>query len=129
MEFLKRTGYSRKVIELYANQVNVGVLEDSDVALVYTGYCGDTVKLYLKINKDHVIIDAKFQYLGCPALAACMSILTQIIEEKRLQEAYEMTRDDLLTELDGLPDQECHCAELAVTTLHKAIIKYEEKEI
>ena len=128
LELLKAAGYSGRVIELYGNKVNVGLIENPDVALAYTGPCGDTIKLYLKINKDEVIEDAKFQYLGCPASAACGSILTQIIKRKRLQEAKEITEDDVLEELDGLPDNECHCAELAVTTLYKAISKYEEKE-
>ncbi len=128
LELLKAAGYSGRVIELYGNKVNVGLIENPDVALAYTGPCGDTIKLYLKINKDKVIEDAKFQYLGCPASAACGSILTQIIKRKRLQEAKEITEDDVLKEMGGLPDVECHCAELAVTTLHKAISKYEEKE-
>jgi len=128
LELLKAAGYSGRVIELYGNKVNVGLIENPDVALAYTGSCGDTIKLYLKINKDKVIENAKFQYLGCPASAACGSILTQIIKRKRLQEAKEITEDDVLEELDGLPDNECHCAELAVTTLYKAISKYEEKE-
>ena len=128
LELLKAAGYSGMAIELYGNKVNVGLIENPDVALTYTGPCGDTIKLYLKINKDKVIEDAKFQYLGCPASAACGSILTQIIKRKRLQEAKEITEDDVLKELDGLPDNECHCAELAVTTLYKTISKYEEKE-
>ena len=54
--------------------------------------------------------------------------MTQIIKKKGLQEAKEITEDDVLKKLDSLPDNECHCAELAVTTLHKTISKYEEKE-
>jgi nitrogen fixation NifU-like protein len=54
--------------------------------------------------------------------------LTQIIKGTRLQEAKEITEDDVLRELNGLPDNECHCAELAGTTLHKAISQYEAKE-
>ena len=125
---MKAAGYSGKAIELYSNKVNVGVMDNPDVALAYTGPCGDTIKLYLKMNKNKVIEDAKFQYLGCPASAACGSNLTQIIKGKRLQEAKEITEDDVLMELNGLPDNECHCAELAVTTLYKAISKYEAKE-
>jgi NifU-like protein involved in Fe-S cluster formation len=125
---LKSAGESGKAIELYGNKVNVGVIDNPDVALAYTGTCGDTIKLYLKMNNNKVIEDAKFQYLGCPASAACGSNLTQIIKGKRLQETKEITEDDVLMELNGLPDNECHCAELAVTTLYKAISTYEAKE-
>lgn len=129
LELLEVTGYSKKAIDLYRNRVNVGVVEDADVALAYTGPCGDTLKLYLKINKDTVIKDAKFQYVGCPALAICGSILTQIVSGKTLREAKTTTEDDVLKELNGLPDEECHCAELAVTTLYKTITKYETNSV
>ena len=128
MNLLEEAGYSKKAIELYGNRINVGVMVNPDVALVYTGPCGDTIKLYLKIGKDDVIEDAKFQYLGCPASAACGSMLTQIIKGKTLQDAKKITEDDVLRELGGLPGEECHCAELAVTTLHKTVSEYEEKK-
>ena len=98
---------------------------DARADLAYTGHCGDTVKLCLKMDGDNVLEDARFQYLGYPASAACGSVLTQIVRDKTLQEAKEVTEKVVLTELDSLPDDECHCAELAITTLHKTIMKYE----
>ena len=95
--------------------------------MVYEGFCGDSLKLYLKINGD-VIEDAKFQYLGCPASAACGSMLTQILKAKTLAEAKEITEKDILAELNGLPGDESHCAGLAVTTLYRTIMKYEENK-
>lgn len=121
---LEEAGYSREIIDLYSDKVNVGIIENPDVALAYTGPCGDTVKLYLKIGRDNVIEDARFLYLGCPASAACGSALTQMLKGKRLEEAKEITERDVLMELGGLPDTECHCAELAVTALHKTITRY-----
>ena len=125
LSLLEEVGYSKKAIELYCGKANVGVLENPDVTLAYTSPCGDTIRLYLRISKDNVIEDAKFQYLGCPASAICGSVLTQIIKGDTLLEAKEITEDDVLRELDGLPDAESHCAKLAVTTLHKTILKYE----
>ena len=126
LSLLVEAGYSRKAIELYDGKINVGVMENPDVTLTYTGSCGDTIKLYLKISKSDVIEDAKFQYLGCPASAICGSTLTQIIKGKTLQEAKKITEDDVLRELSSLPDEECHCAKLNVTTLYKTISRYEE---
>ena len=125
---LKEAGYSRNAIELYGNRVNVGIIENTNVALAYTGPCGDTTKLYLKINDQNKIEDAKFQYLGCPASAVCGSILTQIAKGKTLQAAKEITEEEILKELAGLPADECHCAELVVTALRKTITKYESNK-
>ena len=125
LSLLEEAGYTKKAIELYGGRVNVGVIENPDVALAYTGPCGDTIKLFLKIGEDDVIDEAKFQYLGCPASAACGSILTKMIKGKTLLEARKITENDLLRELGGLPGEECHCAKLAVMTLQKTISKYE----
>ena len=128
LSLLEEAGYPKKAIELYGGRINVGVIENPDVALAYTGPCGDTIKLFLKIGEDDVIDNAKFQYLGCPASAACGSILTQMIKGKTLLEAKKITEDDVLRALGGLPGEECHCAILAATTLHKTISKYEENK-
>ncbi|MCK5562954.1 iron-sulfur cluster assembly scaffold protein [Candidatus Bathyarchaeota archaeon] len=124
-ELLRDVDYSVKAIDLYMNKVNVGVIENSDVNLDYTGPCGDTVKLYLKISNNTVIEDAKFQYLGCPAAASSGSALTKIAKGKTLEEAKNITEQDILHELRGLPEAKLHCAKLAVTTLQKTITKYE----
>jgi len=100
-------------------------MNNPDVALVYEGFCGDSIKLYLKIQGD-VIKEAKFQYLGCPGSAACGSMMTQLVKGKPVAKAKEITEKDLLVELDGLPGDESHCAELAVKTLHKTLMKYDK---
>ena len=127
-ELLKDAGYSEKVIELYRNKVNVGVIENPDVNLAYTGPCGDTMKLYLKINDDGFVEDAKFQYLGCPGAASSGSAITRIVKGKTLEEAKRITEQDILKDLEGLPESKLHCPKLAVATLQKAIAKYEERK-
>ena len=80
-------------------------MENSDAVMVYEGFCGDSLKLYLKINGD-VIEDSKFQYLGCPGSAACGSMMTKIVKGKTLAEAKELTAKNILAELNGLPGDE-----------------------
>jgi nitrogen fixation NifU-like protein len=125
LDFMKKTGYSNKAIQLYVNRVNVGKIENADVALAYTGSCGDTITFYLKIKENNTIDDASFRYLDCPALAACGSILTQIVKGISLEKAKETTENEIFKELSGLADDEYHCAKLAATTLHKTISRYE----
>jgi nitrogen fixation NifU-like protein len=125
---LEITGYSEKVRNLYREQVNVGTLANPDVAYTYTGPCGDTIKLYLQISDNEVIEQARFQYIGCPASAASGSILTQLITTKTIQEAESITPADILLQLDSLPEEDCHCAELVVTTLHKTLASYQRND-
>ena len=124
LRLLKKSGYSEKAIEYFKNSVNVGIIEDADYVHEYTGSCGDTLQIYLKVNHG-VIKDASFQYLGCPGAAASASAITNIAKRKTLEEAYKITEKDILKELEGLPESKFHCAKLAVTTLRGAIREYE----
>lgn len=124
LELLRKSGYSEKAIEYFKNKLNVGLIEDADWVSDYTGPCGDTLQIYLKINHG-VIEDAKFQYLGCPGAAASASAITNITKGKTLEEAKKITEKDILKELEGLPESKLHCPKLAVTTLRRAIAEYE----
>lgn len=125
---LKDPGYSAKALQLYMNRVNVGSIDRPDVALAYTGPCRDTIKIYLKLGKNGVIRDAKFQYRGCLGTACSGSALTTLIIGKTVEEAQKITAEDVLKELGGLPELEQHCATLAITTLRKALEKLEDNK-
>ncbi|MGC8999260.1 MAG: iron-sulfur cluster assembly scaffold protein [Candidatus Bathyarchaeia archaeon] len=125
-ELLSRVGYSAKAIKLYMDKVNVGSIENPDVALTYTGLpCGDTITIYLKLGKNWTIQDAKFEYKGCVGTACSGSALTMLVAGKTVKDAWNITAEDVLKELNGLPER--HCAELAVNALHKALEKLEER--
>jgi nitrogen fixation NifU-like protein len=124
-ELLLKAGYSTKAVKLYASKVNVGSIEKPDVSISYTGLpCGDIITLYLKLENG-IIKDAKFEYKGCVGTACSGSALTFLIIGKSIKEAWKVTKEDILKELDGLP--ESHCAELAVNALRKALKKLEDK--
>ena len=126
-KLLREAGYSDKVIELYEKKVNVGLIINPNVVLAYTGSCGDTMKIYLRIGGSGIIENAKFQYLGCPGAAASGSAITAIAKGKKLEDAKNITEQDILNELGGLPESKLHCPKLAVTTLRKAIEQYEKQ--
>ena len=120
------SGYSSKAIELYANSINVGKLENPSVVTTFLGSCGDLIKLQLKINKRNRIEDAKFYYLGCPGSASSASAMTTLVKGKTIDQAKKMTGDDILTELGGLPKSKLDCTTLSIKTLRKAIAEYEK---
>ena len=125
-DLLKKSGYSERAIEFYADMVNFGFMENSDVSLDYTGPCGDSMKFYLKIADNGVIKDVKFQYLGCPGAAASGSAAAELARGKMLDEAKEITEEDVIKMLDGIPEAKHDCVKLAVVTLQKTITRYEE---
>lgn len=72
------------------------------------------------------ILDAMFVAEGCGVTTACGSMITKMACSKNFEQARQITTEDLLTALGGLPDDHKHCAELAVMALREAVIDAEE---
>jgi len=125
---LEKSGYSSKAIEYFLKKVNVGRIENPSVQLAYTGPCGDSMEVYLKIESN-IIKDAKFQAVGCAGAFSAGSALMEMVKEKTLEEAEKITEEDVIDFLGGIPKQKIHCACLAKRTLQKAIEKYRSIEI
>ena len=128
LKLMVESGYSKKAIELYVNNVNVGTLEKPSLVTTFLGSCGDLIKLYLRINGRDVIEKATFYYLGCPGSAASASAMTTLLKGKTLNQAKKMTEDDIMMELGGLPKSKRDCANLSIKTLRKAIAEYEKQK-
>jgi NifU-like protein involved in Fe-S cluster formation len=126
LKLMVESGYSKKAIELYVNNVNVGTLENPTIVTTFLGPCGDLIKLSLKINEKDIIEDAKFYYLGCPGSASSPSAMTTLLKDKNVNQAKRITEEDILAELDGLPKSKLDCARLSIKTLRKAIAEYEK---
>jgi nitrogen fixation NifU-like protein len=78
--------------------------------------------------KSHVITDIKFQTFGCGSAIATSSMVTELAKGMHVDEAMKITRNDVATELDGLPPRKMHCSNLAADALHEAIKDYESKK-
>lgn len=124
-ELLRKAGYSEKAVDYYINKRNVGVIEGAESAESHTGLCGDSMRVYLKIEKG-LIIDAKFQAVGCAGAFASGSALTEMVKGKTLRVAERMTELDLVRNLGKLPGPKLHCVRLAVDALKKSIASYKE---
>ena len=119
--------YSEKVMDHFMNPRNVGEIENPDgVGEVGNPTCGDLMKLYLRVE-DNVITDIKFQTFGCGAAIATSSMITELAMGKTLDEAMELTRDEVAESLDGLPPIKMHCSNLSADALKAAIEDYREK--
>lgn len=120
--------YSQKVLDHFKNPHNQGSIDDaSAVGQEGNPVCGDVMKIYLKIENE-VIVDVKFETLGCAAAIAVSSGLTDMVKGKTLDEALKITKDDVVKDLGGLPVQKVHCSMLGVDALHQAIQTYKDKQ-
>ena len=125
---MAQVGYSKKVMEHFMNPRNVGTIENPDgYGKVGNPVCGDLMEMYIKV-KDDIITDIKFQTFGCGSAIATSSMVTELAKGKHTDEAMEITRGDVASELDGLPPQKMHCSNLAADALHEAIKDYISKK-
>jgi len=119
--------YNEKVMEHFKNPRNVGEMENPDgVGRVGDPICGDVMELYIKV-KDGVIVDAKFKTFGCAAAIATSSMVTEMVNGKRVEEALKISNKAVAEALDGLPPAKVHCSVLAEDALKSAIENYLSK--
>jgi nitrogen fixation NifU-like protein len=120
--------YSEKVLDHFKNPRNVGEIEDADAeGTVGNPVCGDMMTMYIKIE-DEKIKDIKFKTFGCGAAIATSSMTTELAKGKTLDEAMEITKENVADALEGLPPIKMHCSNLAADALHEAIKNYKEKK-
>ena len=120
--------YSEKVMDHFQNPRNVGEMENpSGVGTVGNAKCGDIMRMYLDIDENGIIKEAKFKTFGCGAAVATSSMATELFAGKTVQEALEVTNKAVMEALDGLPPVKVHCSLLAEQAIHAALWDYAQK--
>ena len=120
--------YSEKVMDHFNNPRNVGEIENaSGVGTVGNAKCGDIMRIYLDIDENQVIRDAKFKTFGCGAAIATSSMATELIKGHSIDEALALTNNAVVEALDGLPAVKVHCSVLAEEAVKSAVADYYTK--
>ncbi len=92
-----------------------------------TGTCGDTIEMFLTIPSNR-IQSVTYQTDGCINTNACCNIVAEMSEGKTLDEAWEIYPEDVIEYLETLPEENHHCAELAVGAFYLALADAEKKK-
>jgi nitrogen fixation NifU-like protein len=120
---------SKKAMERLRNPRNVGVIENPDGF----GHLGDPsygidLELYIKV-KDNTITDAKFKAFGCATTIATVSIVSEMLEGRSIEQALDISGNEIAEALDGLPPSRMHSAELGRGLIKSAVDDFIQKKI
>jgi nitrogen fixation NifU-like protein len=109
--------YSAELLDHFQNPRNAGEVEVPDaVARSQNPVCGDVLELSAKLN-DQMIADIRFRAKGCVAVMACASAITELVKGKNVEAALQISREELVHEVGGLPPASAHASHLAIDTL------------
>jgi nitrogen fixation NifU-like protein len=112
-----------KGFERWRNPKFCGPIPGADSYAKLKGECGDTMEMYLKIEGNRV---AQVGYMtdGCSSSAIAGSFAAEIAAGKTFEDVLDLRGDDVLQAIGRFPENERHCAHLAVRTLQEALNRY-----
>jgi nitrogen fixation NifU-like protein len=112
-----RPMYSAELLDHFQNPRNAGEVEAPDsTARLENPACGDILELTLKLEGKR-IADIRFRAKGCVPAMACGSAITELIKGKNVDEARQVSREELVRKVGGLPQASAHASHLAMDTL------------
>lgn len=120
--------YSETMMDHVLSPRNGGVMERPDL----TGHAGTPGRgafliLFLRIEEGRVAA-AKYHTGGCGPTIACGSMLSELVLGRSIAECWELTTEDLIGVLDGVPPDKLHCPALAIGALRDALSHREQRE-
>jgi NifU-like protein involved in Fe-S cluster formation len=114
--------YSEKLIDYFINPRNSGQLLNPDGhSEVGSPQCGDVMAIDIQVDDEDRIADIRFMTFGCAGAIAASSALTEIARGKTLEEALEITNDQIIEFLGGMPEEKYHCSVMGHEALSRAI--------
>ena len=120
--------HNKKIVNLFHNPQNWGKPPKKDITVFEENRGGPKdyfLGLYLKIEDD-IIVKANFITDGCGVMVATGSQTTLLIEGRSIEYAESLKPENIDEALLSLPDDEKHCAELAIGILRRTIQKYKK---
>jgi nitrogen fixation protein NifU and related proteins len=113
--------YSPQLLDHFQNPRNAGDLPDANASVqLENPACGDVLRLTLRVLEGR-IVEIRFRAKGCVPTVACASLLTEMIRGRTLEQARQLSREELVAAIGGLPEASNHAGQLALDALQAAL--------
>jgi len=115
--------YRENILDHYRHPRNKGHLEHPTHAHTeHNPLCGDVITIELHVNDQNVIDAVRFDGEGCAISQASASMLTEMLQGKTLEEAKQLSKEDILEALGiQLGAVRLKCALLSLKVLKGAV--------
>jgi nitrogen fixation NifU-like protein len=117
--------HSLRYLEMAFRTDRREIIERPDGYGKRTGECGDTVEMFLTVRGDR-IASVSFDTDGCMSTNACANTVAELAEGKSLEDAWDISTEDIIKYLETLPPDNIHCAELAIGAFYLALANYKD---
>ncbi len=121
-----RAAYGDVGFQRWRKPLYRGGMDHADGYGRLTGTCGDTMQIFLKIEKEKVKA-ASFLTDGCGSSAVCGSLAAELSLGRTPDELMDFSGEKILDVLGVFPEEDKHCAFLAAETVQAAIGDYMKK--
>jgi len=118
-----RQAYNDTVADHAVRPRHAGSLPDPDGFASVHSECGESMEIWLKV-KNNNIEDISFWTDGCAATIACGSMTSELVRGKNVGDVLRMDFMAVVGGLDGLPEGNYHCAQLATDAVKTALQDY-----
>ena len=119
---------NEKILTILANPKNVGQMRDADgTGKVKGENCRDFSKLFVKFE-DRVVTETKFQTYGGPVSIAAVSVVSELIKGKTIEQMLEIKLADILKELGKVSEDQKPCVQNALDLIPSCVASYYRKQ-
>jgi len=116
--------YSNRILELFNSPMNAGGLQGANAIGKYIDEaCGDTVKIYLKVN-NNIITEARFKTMGSVATIVISSALCSCLLDLDLNEALQVNETRIKEITGEFPKDKKYAFEIVFKALKNTIDDY-----
>jgi nitrogen fixation protein NifU and related proteins len=85
-----------------------------------TGNCGDTMEISLKF-KDGKVCNSSAWTNGCSVSKRCVEAAAMLARNRQISDIEKINMMTIMEQIGELPETHLHCAQLAETTLQRAV--------
>lgn len=121
------TEYSEKSLDLIADARNGGIPDGANAFCSVGKEKRGTVQmqLFAVVNPDEDrFVEVGFRSHGCLAAIACATVVADMLTDKTVTEALEITQDQILEAVDGLPDGRVYTLNFAIEAIRALVGDY-----